>query len=279
MALDHPGFELLKEAFKKFAAKHDGEDIGNRLTRAAAAGGQAAVNKGLGEFPKTYVKEAAQDFFALLTSQEVADGVSLTARSFDEEKVKELLDSALLKLQEPETSLKIAEKVKEILEKTSTDDIENGLGAILSTRSPGEQMIGQAIFEQFKPMIDGMRGASVEDIAEQLKDVAATVPTDAIAAQAAALTKEITPERVSKQAHDLVGKLPSPGAVSEILHGVGEVASDKLGKISNSTTPAQDAKSLLGEFVAEASEVVREKLANDNESKRTFKKGGQDFSL
>lgn len=279
MALEHPGFELLKEAFKKFAAKHEGEDLGNRLTRAVAAGGQAAVNKGLQEFPKAYVKDTAQDFYALITSQEVADGISLTARSFDEEKVKETLDTLLTKLQEPETALKIAKQVKDILAKTSTEDLENGLGAILSTRSPGEQMIGQAIFEQFKPVLDGMRNASEEDIAEQLKDLAATIPTDAIAQQAAALTKEVTPERVSKQAHDFVGKLPSPAAVSDILHGVGEVAADKLGKLSNSATASQDAKTIAGEFMSEAAEVVREKIANDNENKRTFKKGGQDFSL
>ncbi|MDE1151849.1 MAG: hypothetical protein PW788_04855 [Micavibrio sp.] len=277
--MQNPGFDLLKEAFKKFAQKHDGEDLGNRLVRSVAAGGEAAVNKGLTEFPKAFVKTVAQDFFNMVTSQEVADGVSLSARSFDEEKVKETLDTLVAKLQEPETSLKVAKQIKDVLSKASTDDLENSIEALMDGRPMGEQMIFKMFFAQAKPLIDGMRDASEEEIAEQVRDLAATIPTDAIASQVAALTKEVTPERVSKQAHDLVGKLPSPGAVSEILHGVAGLASKKLGDISNSPNASLDAKNLLGEFVAEAQAVVKEKIANDDQNKKTFKKGGQDFSL
>lgn len=279
MAIEHPGLDLLKEAFKKFADKHLNDDTAARATRAVAAGGQAAVDKGLKEFDKSYVKGLATDFFATLTSQEVADGVSLSIRSFDEEKVKEKLDQWMLKLQEPEVSLKLAKQIKEILAKTSTEQIEQGLDQALASRSDGEQMIVKALFEQFKPMLDGMRNGTVEEVAEQVRDIAATIPTDAIAMQVAALTREVTPERVSKQAHDLVGQLPSPKAVSEIAHGLGSLASEKLGKLATSKDVKNDAKTLASEFVTEAQSVVKEKIANDNDSKRNFKKGGQDFSL
>lgn len=275
----HPGFELLKEAFKKFAAKHDGEDLTNRLIRSVAAGGEAAVNKGLTEFPKTFVKTVAQDFYNLVTSQEVADGISQTVRSFDEEKVKETLDKLVTQLQEPETALKVAKQIKDALSKASTDDLENSIEGLISGRPLGEQMVFKMFFAQAKPIIDGMRNSTEEEIAEQIQDLAATIPTDAIAAQVAALTREVTPERVSKQAHEVIGKLPSPNTISEILHGVGTLASDKFNKVANSQNPGVDAKNLVADFLTEAQDVVRDKIANDDQAKKTFKKGGQDFSL
>ena len=279
MAINIPGLDLLKEAFKKFADKHGGVDLAAKATRSVAAGAQAVVDKGLTEFPKAYVKEAATDFFSMVTSQEVADGVSQAARSFDEEKVKEKLDQLMLKLQEPELSLKVATQIKALLAKSSNESIEQGLDQALASRSDGEQMIAKELFEQFKPVLDGMRNGTNEEVAEQVRDIAATIPTDAIAMQVAGLTREVTPERVSQQAHDLVGKLPSPKTVSDIVHGVGELASDKLGKLAAAPDVKEGVKTALTEFVTEAQTVVKAKLANDNDSKRNFKKGGQDHSL
>ena len=86
--MDHPGFDILKEVFNKFAEKYAGDDLSGRVVRSLAAGGQAAVDKGLQEFPQTYIKQVAQDFYAMVTSQETADGISTAVRSYDEEKVK-----------------------------------------------------------------------------------------------------------------------------------------------------------------------------------------------
>lgn len=278
----HPGLNLLKEAFKKFADKYGNTELGNKVTRSVAAGAQATVNHGLKEFPKSYIKDAVNDFIGVLTSQEVADGISQSVRAFDEEKVKEKLDQLLAKLQEPEVSLKVATQIKRLLDKNSTESIEQNLDQVLATRSDGEQMIVKALFEQFKPMLDTMRDSSVDEVAEQVRDLAATVPTDAIAMQAAALTREITPERVSEQAQALAAKLPNGKQVSDIVHGLGTLASEKLGDLSKSTNVAADAKTAITEFVTEAQNVVKAKLANDNTNttpKRRPGSDGKSFSL
>lgn len=272
---NHPGLDLLKEAFKKFADKYVTPENADKLTRTAAAGGQAAVNKGLAEFPKAYVKDAANDFYNILNSAEVSDGISQAVRAFDEEKVKALLDRGMAKLQEEETSLKVAKQIKDILAKTSNEQIEQGLDQALATRADGEAMIVKALFEQFKPMLDDARNGSVEDVAAQVRDIAATIPTDAIAMQAAALTREVTPERVAGQADAIVGKLPSAKAVADIVHGLGEIASDKLGAIAASKTPANDVKSLPAEFAAAAQDLVSKVIAKDNENKAKPSKGAK----
>lgn len=278
----HPGLNLLKEAFKKFADKYGNTELGNKVTRSVAAGAQATVNHGLKEFPKSYIKDAVNDFIGVLTSQEVADGISQSVRAFDEEKVKEKLDQLMAKLQEPEVSLKVAAQIKRVLDKNSTESIEKNLDQALATRSDGEQMIVKALFEQFKPMIDTMRDSSVDEVAEQVRDLAATVPTDAIAMQAAALTREITPERVSEQAQALAAKLPNGKQVSDIVHGLGTLASEKLGDLSKSANVAADAKTAIADFVTEAQNVVKAKLANDNSDTTPKRKPGRDgknFSL
>src|SRR6218665_264593 len=277
--MDHNGFNLIKEAFKKVADKYADSDIGGRVVRSLAAGGKAAVDKAQEEFPKNFVKQAVGDFYALLSSQEVADGISSTVRGFDEEKVKEVVDSALNQLKQDEVALKLAKSVKDALQKTSTDDLENALDAALSGRGMGERMVAKMFFEQARPIIDDMRDASEEDIAEKIKELADTVPSDAIAQQVAALTREITPERVSQQAHQFVGKLPSPNAISEILHDLGQAAGSKFDQISKAGS-LKDAGAILQQFTDEARTIVSDTLANDNAAKKTFKPNkGRVFDL
>ncbi len=277
--MDNNGFNLIKEAFKKVADKYADSDIAGRVVRSLAAGGKAAVDKAQEEFPKNFVKQAVGDFYALLSSQEVADGISSTVRGFDEEKVKEVVDSALNQLKQDDVALKVAKSLKDALQKTSTDDLENALDAALSGRGMGERMVAKMFFEQARPIIDDMRDASEEDIAEKIKELADTVPSDAIAQQVAALTREITPERVSQQAHQFVGKLPSPNAISEILHDLGKSAGDKFDQISKAGN-LKDAGSILQQFTDEARTIVSDTLANDNAAKKTFKPNkGRDFDL
>jgi hypothetical protein len=277
--MEHPGFKLLKEAFQHFADKHGDADLTGRVVRSLAAGGQAAVDKAQEEFPKAFVKQVVGDFYALISSQEVADGVSMSVRGLDEEKVKELVDSVVDTLKQDETALKLAKSLKDTLNKTSSDDIENAIDAAMSSRGMGERMMAKMFFEQARPHLDEMRDASEEEIAEKIKELADTIPSDAIAQQVAALTREVTPERVSQQAHQFVGKLPSPTAISEILHDLGKSASDKFGQISK-TGDLSNAKGILEQFATEARDIVETKLANDNAAKKTFKPSkGRDFDL
>lgn len=277
--MEHPGFDLLMDAFKKFAAKHADADLVGRAVRSAATGAQAFVDKGLEEFPKTFIKELSADVYSTISSQEVADGISASVRAFDEEKVRDMLNIALDRLKDHDTTLTIAKQIKEALSKASTDDLENQIDALMGSRSLGERMIFKAFFEQVRPHIDEMRDASEEEIAEKIRELADTIPTDAIADQVAAFTREVTPERVSKQAHEMIGKMPSPAAIADIVHGIGSAASDKLAQIAASGDPSQ-AASLLQDFGTTAQDIVERTIANDNHAKRTFKKkGGQDFKL
>ena len=277
--MEHPGFRILKEAFQHFADKHGDADLTGRVVRSLAAGGKAAVDKAQEEFPQSFVKQVVGDFYALLSSQEVADGISMSVRGLDEEKVKELMDSVIDTLKQDDTALKLAKSLKDTLNKTSTDDIENALDAALSGRGMGERMIAKAFFEQARPHIDEMRDASEEEIAEKIKELADTIPSDAIAQQVAALTREITPERVSQQAHQFVGKLPSPSAISDILHDLGKSASDKFDQISK-TGDVKNAGAILEQFAVEARDIVERKLANDNANKNNFKRDkGGDYKL
>lgn len=278
--MEYPGFRILKDAFDRFVQDQNGADIEGRIVRTFATGAKSAVEKGTEEFPKEFIQNLATDFYAFVSSQEIADGISISARSFDEEKVKEMLDQAVDTLKQDEVAEKIAQSIKDTLEKTPTDDLEHLIDAALQDSPMATRMLVKVFFERVKPQIDEMRELGVEDIADRLKQMADTIPTDALAAQVAALTREITPERVSKQAHDLVGKLPTPTAVSDVLHDLGDAASRALDDVAANGT-VKGAGEILGEFSRNAKEIVSRTLSNDNQSKKTFKKkpGGGSFDM
>ena len=273
------GFDILKEAFKKFAGKLDGEDLSARAVRSVGSGGKALVDKALEEFPQSFVKEVVSDFYSFLSSQEIADGISMTVRSFDEQKVKTLLDDVVTQLKTDEVAQSFAKQIKQTLNQASNDDLENAIDAFLSDRSLTERMVFKTFFDQAKPVLDDMRSADESEIAEKIKELADTIPTDIIAQQVGAITNEITPERITKQAHDFVGTLPSPQAISDIVEGVGKVASEQFDRVSKATR-LDDAVKAIDGFASRAIDLVEDTLKNDKTGKGTFdKKGGGSFKL
>lgn len=277
---DNNGSKFLREAFAKFAAKYNAEDIGARAIRSVAAGGKAAVDRGLQEFPKTFVNQLAKDVYGLLTSQELADGISATVRSFDEEKVKGLVDNIVESMKDRETALNLAKRIKGALNKYSASDIEAQLSGILSLGNvpPQVQFMVQVLMSQFKPVLEGMKYQSEDEIADQIIALADQIPSDQIAEQVAAITRNVTPEKVSQQTTTLAGKLPSAQAVSDIVHGVGEVISQNLSQIATISTPSE-VPAILRDLAENASQIVSTTLSTDNAAKKTLNKKGGKFEF
>lgn len=277
------GFDILKEAFRKFASKLDAEDINTRLVRTAGAGGKALVEKGMEEFPATYVKQIAQDFYSFLTSQEVADGISSGVRSFDESKVKDVLDNFLEQLKTEDVSSKLAKSLKDIAEKGSITDIENLVDSLAGQFDFNTQMAIKFFFMQsrarIEEVLDQVRGADEAQVAEIIRNLADSVPTDLVAAQVGAITQSITPDRITKQAHDIVGTLPSPTALSNIIDGVGKAAAARFNTVANAGSVG-DALKALENFGGEAMDIVSKTIAQDQASKQKFdKKGGGSYKF
>lgn len=276
--MQNPGFELLKQAFNEFTSKYNGTDIANRVVRSAAAGGKAIADASMKEFPKEFVNQLTKDLYTLISGQDTADGISTLVRSLDEEQVQSLVNGAVSKLQDPEVALKVASQVKELLSKVSADELEAMLDGALAQANvnPGQRFMINAFFNQLKPLINEMKNDSEEEIAEKIMSLADTIPSDLIAMQLAAITREVTPERISGAAHQIVGSLPSPKTIADIVHGVGATASKGLDQVAKSSTPAEAGQYLSATF-QNIAKVVSSTLQNDQTAKKTFKpnKGGE----
>lgn len=269
------GFDFLRDAFKKFADKVDGQDIANRALRAAGAGGKALVDRGTEEFPHDYIKGLVESAYALLTSQEIAEGISMSVRAYDEEKIKELLDTVVAQLKEDQVATQLAKQVKEILRQASNDELQGAIEQLLDGRPAHEKMIFNAMFQmQIRPILDDLRSANEDELVDKIKELADTIPTDLIALQVGALTREITPERIIHQAHAAVDKLPSGTAIADIAHGVAKSASKGFDAVSKARS-LKDVASALDTFAAEAQSIVSGKVANDQQAKKTFDKKGK----
>lgn len=269
------GFDFLRDAFKKFADKVDGQDIANRALRAAGAGGKALVDRGVEEFPHDYIKGLVESAYALLTSQEIAEGISMSVRAYDEEKIKELLDTVVAQLKEDQVATQLAKQVKEILRQASNDELQGAIEQLLDGRPAHEKMIFNAMFQmQIRPILDDLRSANEDELVDKIKELADTIPTDLIALQVGALTREITPERIIHQAHAAVDKLPSGTAIADIAHGVAKSASKGFDAVSKARS-LKDVAGALDTFAAEAQSIVSGKVANDQQAKKTFDKKGK----
>ncbi len=272
------GFRMLSEAFKKAVEKIDLNDIATRGVRTLGAAGEAGAKKAAKEFPQDYISGIVNDIYATITSQDVAEGISLTVRSFDHEKAQEVMDKLVAKLKDDETALKIAEGLKQALQQTSPDELAAMIGEVVG-KLPGPMgQFGAFLPLILAPVLQTAQHGTVEELAQEIKDLADQIPTDFIAANLGGLTQEVSPERVTKVLHDAVGKLPSGSTIASIKHGVFDLTAERFGAISKAKT-LQDAAQAFGGFANDVTKLVGDKLAADSVTKQKFGKKGGDFDL
>lgn len=270
MDKEDPGFGRLKKAFAKFIKDQGSEDVGAKALRTLAAGGKAAVERGLQEFPKELVARLTGDFYTLLQSPEVAEDVSAMVRSFDEAKVKTVLIELSVYLQEDDAARMFAKGVKFGLQKGSNEDIGKITDRLLAGRPAAMRWAAKAFFAMSEPYLDEMRDAPVEAIAAKIKELAATMPVNGISKQVAAYTREASPQWTGMQLKGLVEGQPSPQAAADIVHNVGNIASVKLDEMTRAQNVAE-IREIFNALAAETKETVGKTIANDNAAKAALK--------
>ncbi len=262
---------FFRDLFNKIAGQVDGQDLTHRVVRAAGAGAKAAAERGLQEFPHTFIKDTIENAYAGLVSQDLAEQISLSIRSFDEGKIKDVLDTVVEKMKEDQTAAALAKQLKEILKQADNDQIEGMIEQIIPSDRFSERMIFKALFMQARPILDEMRGMDEFELSEKIKELADTIPTDILAMQVGALTREITPERILEQAHGVVGKLPSGNAIADIVHGVGTSAVKHFDAVAKSRS-LQEAANAFSALKDEAKAIVNGQISADEAAKKPVDK-------
>ncbi len=273
----NPGFNKLKDVFKKFADNYANDNFDVKGIHIAAATAKAAIDTAQQEFPKPLAARIASDFYATLTGKEFAESLSATIQYFDEETVKALLDKQLEELKKPETTLQIARALKKELAKADATGVEPSeqLGKILEQVGlpAGAQLFVEALIGQVGPIFDDMKNSSDEEVADSIVDLINMIPTDLIAMQVGTFTAMITPDVIEGYAQLAVGFLPSPKATAELLHGVAGEASKSLGEIAV-TESKDDMKDIVQMFLVNALDVVNSVYTKDQAPKKKPGKPG-----
>lgn len=281
--MDNSGFEFLKDAFNKFAASAEGQELANRMARELSADAQGLIAKGLTAVPKKKIETGVDKLYSLVISPEASKGISTLIQKLDEPTIKKGLDKAIASLDNDKTALKVAQVVKGIIAKMPMQKIEDAVDSYAAERPLGEQMMIMMVTANVFPLLNAISTGSDAEVVKIVRQLASMIPTELVAAQAAAFTASMTPDVVAKQTATLVTQLPSSKAVAKIVHGIARVASKRLGTIGAEGSTTDLAKT-FNAFKKDASNVIKktvaaEKNANDNGKKQPPKKDGGSFKF
>jgi len=276
-----PDFEFLKKVFNKFTQKHNNDDMAARIIRPIASGVKKTSDNMKKEFSREFITSFVQDFYDTLTSQDISDQVSSQIRSLDESTLEDIVSNFTKTLKDPKVANNIAKQIKKALDENGTDKLMDGLDQMMDMANldMAQKFMAQAFLRQVKPVIEDMQNMSEAEIADQIIDLADQIPSTLIADQVADLTRKFTPERVSKMAHDFVGKFPAPKTITNIFHGVVDSTSQHMDQLSK-ITDSKDASAIIKSLGQSHKKIVDNAANDDQKSKNSFdKKGGQDFKF
>lgn len=280
-----PNFDDLKKILKDFAEKYKGAngDLSAKVTGIIADAGKNVVDSITGKSSQEKAGEVIRDFYDLLTSGKTTDAISGLFGNFDEASIQEKIDGFMARLKDPEKMEQIVHVLKDVLEKTSPEELCDQLGALLSqSKMPEEEkaQYSMLLSQVVQPMLQSIKDSPEDMAAAQIAVLFDMLSTDMLAAQAAELVRPISPEGISTTINDAVKKLPSPQAVSTVLGEIGKIVNEGLDDIKASGTFSGASKTFK-EAGKKIKDIAKDAFAQDqtNKKKLRFRRKGGSFDL
>ena len=174
-----------------------------------------------------------------------------------------MVDGLKKQLQNPVVSLIVAQGLKEFAKKGGAQTLKDSLAGSLSGMSFQEQLIAELVIGQLAHKLDNLKTASTTDVAAQLRKLAATLPSELVAEQIAAVLK--SQQAPQPKTPDL-SELPAPDDVADASLNIVKAASDALDKASKAPT-LKDALDALKKFPANANDIMT-RLQNGERSSK-----------
>ena len=276
--MNNPGFDRLKQAFNAtLKGKYDPKDLGRKAKKSFAAAGKAFIDETKKEFPQESIEQFISDIYGFIGSPDVAEGISMSVQSLSADDLQDFFDKVTSTLASDEVANALAQQIKSITAQMPFEDFISQMEALMGNVPPMQQMMINMVLGQIEPFYNQLDDASVEDIADMLKEGVKNIPTDMFSYQLEALTQAVTPEQVSTYILQATSSLPAPKTVSDIAYGVADAASKQLDRIADPDTTSTPAS--VKEFADDIQSVVEKSIANDNKNKKAPPKDGFKFKF
>ncbi len=271
-------FDFLKEKFNDLVNKHDLGDTANKLTKSAAAAGQAFADSLRKEFPKENVAGFVNDVYAMIGSAEIANTISNSLTTMSRDDVKNALDNVVNSLTDEKTATQLAKKLKELSTQHSFDEFKAQFDVLAEKLPMQHQMIYSTAMTMFEPFYNNMKYMDEAEIAQNIQNLGSVIPTDQVADQIHQVVMNITPERITMMTQQVLEKAPSGDMIAEVAHAAAESLSKNLVNVVKDKNYKVD--DLAQNVMQDVQDALR-KASNDNQQKPTIRKGkdGGGFNL
>ena len=272
-------FDFLKQKFNDLVQKHDLGDTTGKLTKSAAAAGQAFADNLRNEFPKENLADFVNDLYGMVGSSEVANTISNSLTTMSRDDVKNVLDNVVNGLTDEKTATRLATKLKELSTQHSFDEFKAQFDVLAEKLPMQHQMIYSTAMTMLEPFYNNMKYMDEAEIAEKIQNVGSVIPTDQVADQIHQVVMNVTPERITMMTHQILDKAPSGDVIAEVAHTVAESVSKNLVKVIQDKNYKVD--DLATNVMQDVSAALR-KANNDNQAGPAFrkpKKGNGGFDL
>ncbi|MBU6474668.1 MAG: hypothetical protein KGL10_00225 [Alphaproteobacteria bacterium] len=223
----NPDYQKFLDAFNEHAL------------RPILTAGKEKLDEALSSLSSSQLTRAVEDAYHLLNGANGIDGI---IGKIDTSKIADAVDQMKAKMEDQQTSLQIAQVLKQVAGQTSAETLESLVFKAVEKAPLEQQFAAQMLLAQIGPMLEEMKTASVEDIAAQIRTVAGSLSGYDVAQQVTQLLQAGVQQL--GQTGDIPAQLPSPQEVADTMQGLGKAISDTLGKAANSPTFAETISAL-----------------------------------
>jgi len=189
------------------------------------------------DIPNSAIAHLIKDAYAQIAN---ATPVNNLNAQIDPAKIEQSVDALKAQLQKPAVSLILAQGIKELVKRNSTESLESAIFSALPNADLESQLVAQIIIAQ----LENVKTSSVQDVAAQIRTLATKLPSAFVAEQINTQLQDAASQNASKLTAPDLSQLPDADAVADVTKDVGNAISNALDNASKGASFDETLKAL-----------------------------------
>jgi len=230
--------------------------------RPILAAGKEKVDQAFDGMSSSLLADTIKDAY-----EQIANPTAGLSAQLNPVKIVQAVETVKAQLQKPTVSLLLAHGLKQLVNTSSKESLESALFSALPNSGIEAQLIAQIVIAQ----LDNLKNTSADELAAQIQNVAANLPTQDVAEQINSLIQAAPKLIMPRETPDLLSQLPEPQVIVDAAKEVGKALSDTLDNASKGAS-FDETISALKQFLPNAQEIFTRLSGQDNKPKKAPEK-------
>lgn len=253
------GEKIMKDWFKK-VLKENLDDLTKKGKNALGKAIEPGLDEAKKEVSPDAVERLVRNLYSNLNNPQIANKISDALKSIDGDKINDTLQQFVEPFKTEEGSIQLAKILKQLQQTGQLDDMMDKLTDNVDNMAMPQKFAVKFLMSGIEPVLKNVDSLSEEELASEIRENFADMPTNDISDMIESFSRSVTPEAINAIRHQATGKLPAPKTIANIFSDIVEAGRKRASNDNKNNSSLKD----------EIADIIKKNMAEDEKTKSSF---------